>query len=89
MLCAVFLKSENVSSNQINSTKNAPILFFKSKFSTETVSYRLSLRMAWIDMDLNLKKLRKLFKVLMPYLQKSPQISWLVLPEEICFIPSS
>ena len=47
---------------------------------TETISCRLFLRMARMDMDWKLKTLGQLFQVLMLWLQKSPQmLIWLVL----------
>ena len=44
----------------------------KNPHCIETVFCRLLRRMAKMDMDLNLKKLRQLSQVLLPRLQKSP-----------------
>ena len=52
-----------MSSHHLNSKTNL-VLLLKTEV-TETVSCRLSLRMAWMEMDLNLKKIGQFFRVLM------------------------
>ena len=56
------------------------------------VSGRLSLRMAWMEMDrtLKLEKIRQFFRVLMLRVQKfSKQLLWLTLSDKIHFISST
>ena len=47
----------------------------------ETISSRLSQRMAGMDMDGNMKKSAKKLGLL--------EVLWLVLPDEVCLISSS
>jgi len=50
-------------------------------FGIETISCRLSQRMAGMDMDGNMKKSAKKLGRL--------EVLWLVLPDEVCLISSS
>ena len=75
-----------VSSHQSNSK----LCYLRLYFGIETVSCRLSTRMARMDMDWDdLKKLGKLFQFLMLCLRTSPKkISCSVLPGETCYFLS-
>ena len=56
---------------------------------TETVSCRLSLRLAWMEMDWILKKIGQFFQVLMLRIRKSSRnLLWLALFDKIHLISS-
>ena len=85
MWFALFLKSYKFFPLKCHSKKNGPVLFFNTALylGIETVSCRPLERMARMDVDWNLKKM----KVLMLCLQKSPKIFlWLLLPIEIVWV---
>ena len=54
------------------------MVWLRLSYGIETVSGRLLLRMAAMEMDWNLKKLRQYFQVLMPRLQKITKIFTMV-----------
>ena len=57
---------------------------------TETVSWRLSLQMAWMEMDWNFQKLANFFKFWCYLFQKSLRnLLWLALSDKIHLISSS
>ena len=51
--------------HQLNSKTNYLVLLLKTIEGTETVSCRLSLRMAWMEMWLNFEEFGQFFQVLM------------------------
>ena len=70
-LFAIFLKSDTVSSHQLISNNNRPVLFLKTIYlGIKTVSCHLLQWMATMDIDWNVEKLGQPFQVLLLYLQK-------------------
>ena len=64
-------------------------LAFKTTVHIETVPCRLLLRMASMNMDWNLQKLGPPFKRFHAVPSKMTKIIMVILPNEICLIPSS